>query len=242
MAILFWTPCSEGTGTTVGDISGNGLDLTPGTMPSWAQDVRGWGLDFNGTTHYLKNSSWPSINPTSAITVSAWINAADSQPTAPAVAMIVAHSNGGASNDWSWAMGTSNSAWNGNTNKLGVILSADGTYGAGANKVYESATTILDSAWHHVAFTFASNTLVLYVDGNSQTPYQVYNDTVNSLKDCASDLVAGAFLSASSPANFFDGLVNDIQIWDAALSAAQITQVYRRRAAVYHWRRGRGDV
>lgn len=238
MAIVLQVPCDEGTGTTAADDSGNGLDLTPGTMPDWTLTARGYALDLNGTTHNLQNSSWGTYNPTSAITVACWVNgpAQDNQ-------IVLSHYDSG-SNQRSWTIGTANSAWSpGDTADLAVIISQNGALVTNY-KIYEATTTdAFDDSWHHIAFTWSSASgLKLYVDGVPQTTSKISDLAVTSLHDSSANLMLGALFSSGSPANFWEGLVNDIRIYDTVLTDDQILEIMGGSAAAHDYRRVMGMV
>jgi len=85
-----------------------------------------------------------------------------------------------------------------------------------------------NTGWHHVAFTYETNTvggLRVYVDG-FQTGSSV--DTgPGGFPISANDLVLG--IQSVSPSNdkAFDGNMDDVSIWDHALSASDITYLAR---------------
>jgi outer membrane protein assembly factor BamB len=79
-----------------------------------------------------------------------------------------------------------------------------------------SLTIITDGDWHQVGFVRNGNDRILYVDS-----IEVARDTAASLK--ASD--GGLYIGASSSmeqGSFFSGLIDDIRIYDVALTAEEI--------------------
>jgi len=82
-----------------------------------------------------------------------------------------------------------------------------------------SETVITDGQWHHVGFVYDMDTFHrrLYVDGA-----QVAKDAT-AVSGMPSD--RGLYIGASKdldPSSFFTGLIDDVRIYDVALTAEQI--------------------
>ena len=88
-----------------------------------------------------------------------------------------------------------------------------------------------DSNWHHLAITnnVSSLTQTVYVDG-----YVVFTNSMssNSWSSTATGRVslgANYSTSASAYANFFDGLIDQVRIFNTTLSASQVLQLYNEK-------------
>lgn len=84
-------------------------------------------------------------------------------------------------------------------------------------------TEVSDGNWHHIVGTYdATNTTMrLYVDGKLQ---HMSNTTSGSLlSDSASDFTIG---KRGDNTGYFSGQIDDVQIYNYALSAAQVQQLY----------------
>jgi len=193
---------------------------------------------FGGTNEYADCGNDSSLQITGAITVSAWVNAA----SAPGILLGKYNTTG---NQRSWYIGAS-------TNKFLVVLCEDGT---AANKNYHTSVVAYDSAWHHICFTYdGNNTLKLYVDGVEDTSVTKTTDgAMTTLHNSTSDFALGAS-NGTNPTSYATASLDEVAIWDAALTATQVSQLYMDGAPVdlsVHsassdlqawWRMGDGDT
>jgi len=115
--------------------------------------------------------------------------------------------------------GTFNKSWSGIIAKGYDWLLARGTgdeavfYCLGLSSV-SGSTNINDNQWHHVAGVYNGSMLYLYVDGRLDT----CKSASGSLNVSSSNVYIG---SAS-----FNGLIDDVRIYDRALSADEIETLY----------------
>src|SRR5262249_8672209 len=131
------------------DVTGNGLTGALSNA-SWTSGQFGGALQFTGDSNsFITVASAPSLQLTTAFTISAWVNPAASQPTEPAV--IAKEISGG----------------------LPYVLYAHGD-GQGPNAFtliggnYQQAaatSTIPPDTWTHLAATYDGATLSVYVNG-----------------------------------------------------------------------------
>lgn len=82
--------------------------------------------------------------------------------------------------------------------------------------------TVFDSSWHHVAFVDGNGAGKLYIDGNLAGNLN-YTPTTITL-DRAS--IGAEWRTAAS--DFFTGRIDEVSIWDKALSAAEITALMHK--------------
>jgi hypothetical protein len=111
--------------------------------------------------------------------------------------------------------------------KLYVAL---GAAGGGSVAVEWGSDSAIDlSGWVTLGFTFASGTLVMYLNGAS-IPFSVISGSAPStLNNGAAALSVGSSLNSGSPANPWDGSLCDMQLWSgtgAVLSAAQMLSLH----------------
>jgi subtilisin family serine protease len=92
---------------------------------------------------------------------------------------------------------------------LGKPLTSDKVKGA-----------ITDGTWHHVGLVWDGSNRILYVDSS-----EVAKDTQADLPSSAGSLYIGAG-SSLAPDAFWDGSIDDVRVYDRALTQAQITQVW----------------
>jgi hypothetical protein len=105
------------------------------------------------------------------------------------------------------------------------VLCADFEEGAGGgspsqNHPVAGTTAITTGIWHHVAATYDGTTWRLYLDGNLEATLAVAQP-VASASDVAVSL-ATALNSTNLAAGFFDGVVDEVRIWNLARTQAEI--------------------
>ena len=168
----------------------------------------GTALNFNGINSYV---TVPPINlsASNALTLEAWIKPTDLTTTAYSDLI----RQQGASYYPDWLLLFQN---NGTFLSFGV--NAGGTYNE--LRVPINAADYVDGNWHHIAATYDGTTKILYKDGvpigsNSQSGNILFSGAPCSL---------GAF-SSYSPSEFFNGLMDEVQVWNVARSAAQVSQL-----------------
>ncbi|MBF8150567.1 T9SS type A sorting domain-containing protein [Winogradskyella sp. F6397] len=85
------------------------------------------------------------------------------------------------------------------------------------NSTSVSANGITADRWYHIAVTY-DGTYTLYVDGIERADVTATGPTSNG-----SDMLLGAMAHATStPTNYYNGWMDEVRIWNTALSADQI--------------------
>ena len=88
------------------------------------------------------------------------------------------------------------------------------------------------SAWHHVVVSYDSNTLKLYVDGN-QANSASGSVTLSNNTGRAYTIGRAAYEQAGQAGKTgFNGQIDDVRIYNYALTATQVKNVYNGGAAV----------
>ena len=94
-----------------------------------------------------------------------------------------------------------------------VIASSDST-----------TTGFNDNSWHMLTFVATSDTdKKLYIDGNSTPQCSL---TTSSVFDSSSDKMTLGRLTASVSSNPFTGNVDEVGVWDVALSTTEISELW----------------
>lgn len=201
-------------------------------------------LLYDGVDEFLTVGTDSSLNLPTALTVSSWIKSADLGASQAAVSKW-----NGFTDERIWFVGVTAVA----SSKLRILISDVGT---GTGKDYRSSVTVYDGAWHHVAFTFFSDTLKLYIDGIEDTSVTKTTDnTVNTLFSANPEGLIGSFIdNAGAKAQFFTGNIDEVSIWNKALSSAEISEIHNAgdptnlgahsafANLVSWWRMGDGDT
>ncbi|MBI5757713.1 MAG: tandem-95 repeat protein, partial [Planctomycetales bacterium] len=89
-----------------------------------------------------------------------------------------------------------------------------------------SIATIQVGQWYHVAGVFAANRLEIYVNGTLENTTSLPG--VSRLTN-ANALTIGA--SAVSPGRYFNGLIDEVDLFNRALSASEIQSIYNAQSA-----------
>ena len=209
----------DGSGTTAADSSGNGHPVTLVNGVSWVTGKIEGAISANGVNQY---GSIPAIDlsGTSAVTVAMWVNRTYSTAGADV-----------------WLEDSAN--FNSSTTGFGIFMDdptcngiqtgVHGDVGYNMNCYAQPSSAV----WHHLAFIFdksqpASNEVTLYVDGVLQTPTLNFyrNDNTNTFGNNP------IYLFSRGGSQFFSaGEMDDLRLYNVALSASQIQQIYQAGSA-----------
>jgi len=185
------------------------------------------GQDCNGINESIKCYDDISLRITNNLTVAVWVKG-DPQNTK---GFLAKYDHG--TNQRSWQMRSPQSGdADPQYNKFVVVLSDDGTYDDVHGKSHCSSLTILDNVWHYTAFTFASGTLKLYVDGIEDTnvrKHPLYDAPITMLHNSSADVSIGSLLSSGIPSNFFEGKIDEARISNVNRSSGWIKTSYNNQ-------------
>jgi len=181
------------------DSSGNNLDGTLFGDPTFVEGVVVMAMDFDGDGDYVDCGGNAEFSLTDAMTVSTWVSIR-SVTTA-----------------WMAMVAKGESAW-----RLGVNNETTGIHYAftGSARDYQAANSVIElpfDEWHHVAATYSTDVgAIVYIDGvadaeNTDTGGIVTNDMPLLLGD-----------NPESTGRFFDGLLDEVRIYNRALSAEEV--------------------
>lgn len=88
----------------------------------------------------------------------------------------------------------------------------------------QSSGSVADGNWKHVVGVRESGTIKLYLNGSLVS---TQTDTTGNI-DSTDNLIIGAGTNASSGAigNFFDGIIDEVAVWNTALTSSQVSEIY----------------
>ncbi|MHC4498219.1 MAG: LamG domain-containing protein, partial [Planctomycetota bacterium] len=195
----------EGSGTTATDSAGDN-NGTIGGNPSWVTSIIGSALGFDGTGDYVDCGSDISLDITDAITIGAWVK----RPNFVTDGMIAGKTNGDL-----------------RSAGYGLFSYTDGLAfnfysGTWPWRKTMPRVAIPASEWHHVVGTFDGNNAYLYVDGE-QSASLAYDGTIAAATGYSFHI---SFWRPELPA-YFNGTIDEVVIFNRALSAEEIQQLYQ---------------
>ena len=191
-------PFDEGAGTTVFDVSGNGNNGTINGA-TWTTSGRyGNALVFDGTSALVTVNNSCSLQLNAAMTLEAWVN----PDTVNSAYCDVIYK------------GNDNYYLEGTTVDGGGVPGIGGTFG-GSDVVLFGPATLALNTWTHLAATYDGTTARLYVNGT-----QVASQAQTG--DIATSTNALQIGGDSIYNQFFQGAIDEVRIYNRALSAAEI--------------------
>ena len=105
-------------------------------------------------------------------------------------------------------------------NKLYFILSSNGTA-----IIYTTSTDTLSAAtWYHVAATLNQTTDLMQIYINGLANGNAVSYTTN-IYDNAKRFMIGAYDNSTAVIDFFDGLIDEVIVWNTCLTAAEVLKV-----------------
>lgn len=220
----------ETSGTSAADSSGSALTGTmQGSMDAAADTVGGklaTALDFDGTNDRISLGTSNTLNLYNDFTVSAWINPRD-----------MGESDGGIGYD----IGTVFSRYTNGASGYMLLISDYsggnrlGFYSEGTgDTIASNSGAITRNAWQHVAVVkqAASDTVTLYING-----IVVGSGSNDVQSQTNAPAYIGAWPDAPGGVSTFDGAIDDLRVYNRALSAQEVSQLYH-----YGLSGGLGDV
>lgn len=200
------------TGDVIRDMSSNCNNATI-VDAEWAEGIQGYGLKFNGNGAHIKAPDAASLDISSQITISLWVNASS-------------FSGNGAQSGNSLVR-----KWYSSPNGQYAIAS----YSDGGLKFWLSDGNVVNyldvgpvlttGIWHQISGTWNGSTMALYVDGREVGSRDT---TIGSLKAdeySNDDLYVGGDGVVGSPWDF-SGVIDEVMIRDVCFSPEEINSSY----------------
>jgi len=205
----------ENQGTTAEDKSGNNNNITLINSPSWVKGQYGSALNFNGTSQYGIGDSNLGISGNAEFTMAGWVfwsgSFSSSYPSA-------------------FGIDTVNS-----TNRGLSMTLRDGKPALDFwNNRWRATNPITANQWTHIAVTKTpgsiGSTSKIYVNGVLQAGAVEGSDTTPDILD------AEPVIGRLDSSRYWNGFIDQVRIYDYALTPAQVAWDYNRGAPVAHWR------
>jgi len=215
-SLVGWWKLDEGGSYTAFDSSGknNTGILTSG--PSWAQGKIGKALSFDGSDDYVQIQDNSSLDTDEgAFTFSFWIN----PNTSASQQMLLAKRSASTTKEFHILLGPTG------------YISFDRYLPSGGG-VNSTTGIVKFNTWNYVTVVFddSANQVSYYVNG-------VYDTTASYTEEYAGTQTGNLYFGRDPITDNlpYGGLLDDVKIWNKALSSAEIAWEYNQGAPIYHW-------
>ncbi len=199
---------------TTADSSGNGntgqlVNMSTTTSPVIGKI--GQALKFNGSNEVVRTSPTGFVTATSPRSMAAWIKITTAGSIMVPFVYGSCTPNGGA---------------------FGVYIDASNIlhfWGCGDD--FQTTTTLTTGVWYHIAVVTKNGVSVtVYVNGVAVSTQTVSGGSLGSPSGTSYEEVGSAALVSGSTPFYFVGLVDDVRVYNRALSAQEVGQLYAQGA------------
>lgn len=194
-----WWDLDEPSGTRNDAHAYSGLNTGTATSVTQTTGKFSNAYTFNGTSSQISVTDSTSLNPGSALTLSAW-----AKPNGASEAgYILAKGNGSTGSYWIY--------WDGANDYIQGV----GDSGCNSNAVFTD-----NGEWVHIAIVNDNSTMTFYRNGVAA------GSCGNGVNTTADNLVIGNRPGGTTAAQYFTGDIDDIRIYSRALSATEIARQF----------------
>ncbi len=194
----------EGSGTAVADSSGNGNAGSLVNGAAWTTGKVNGAVSFDGSDDHVL------MDPISVTSVNDWTLAAWLKPSIlpqASIAVFHGYEDGGAGNGWGFGIGEGDADTEG-AKLIGIFSGLEWLY---AGYTFDSV-----DVWHHVVMKRSSSTTSFFVDG-------VQTATIANTDPRPP---TGFRVGSQIDTRYWKGLVDDVRVYNRALSADEIARLY----------------
>jgi len=194
----------EGSGTTAMDSSGNGNTGTLNNGPLWVDGKYGKALGFDGVDDNVQVPTSASLDVTAYLTVEAWVYPRAYVSSTGDAPHIVSRADLSGGSIYILALQTG-------THKVEYAVNPFPNAAA-------SGTDLQLNIWTHLAMTYDGSRVRLYINGNFDSDYALSGPifTTSNWLEIGCKHWAGGYHA------FFNGLVDEVRIYNRALSQQEI--------------------
>ncbi len=213
-APVAWWKLDEDSGTQAADWSGNGLHGTLGSgssAPTWLSGKFNNALSFDGND-YIDLGTPTSLNITQQISISAWIKRSALGGSDSIICKRLTTGN----IQYCLRMFPDNKAYIGTYN------------GSSWTRAFSTSELISTTDWYHVLGTYDKSNFKIYINGVLENT-QSYSSDLNNTSGKTSIGKMG-----EQNSDFFNGLIDDVRIYNYALTDTQIKTLYNNGAVSFN--------
>jgi hypothetical protein len=222
--MVAYYPMDEGSGILVKDFSGYGHDGTAAAEPNWVDSAPNFGkaIYFDGsdpTPYWVNCGTWNPSEQTGELSVACWIKWDGINGNWQGIM--------GKRDGWEIPLGgTAPTMW-----YLEVSMNGDMKFSSRGEEIIDVqfGQTPLEAEWMHVAVSFDGTNISQYIDGEKADSYIL----VDGVEDVAAKFMFGPQTDATitigcdnmGGANAFWGTIDEVRLFDEALSQEDISDV-----------------
>ncbi len=196
--LLGYWKMDENTGSSITDLSANGITGTLVNTPTWTSGKYGPGLSFAAASSEYVNLALPAPIASQAFTISAWIN-----PSSLAAERAI---YGSSSNNFLF-----------NVNTTGTLILCNDNGGVCSNTASSSTGVITTNSWQHVVVTHnGSGTYAFFVNGRNVT-----SDATGDFASNNSNMYIGR-----SNSFYFEGSIDEVKVYNRTLSNKEVDSLF----------------
>ncbi len=196
--LIGWWKFDETDGPTAQDSSGKHHSGTLEGHAKWSHGKIGGAIDLDGQQSYVRIADQADFNLTDRFTVAAWVN----MRSIPC--------------DWMTIISKGDTAWRLSTRNQEARFHFGISHGHMFLGAAETATTVNLNEWHQVTAVFEDAVESLYLDGKLEATNRIGDHVgINDF-----DVLIGN--NAEESNRCFDGLIDDVRVYNYALAADQV--------------------
>ncbi|HEV2695086.1 MAG TPA: LamG domain-containing protein, partial [Verrucomicrobiae bacterium] len=202
----------------------NAVDIIGGDNGSVAAGVTyaagetGFGFNFPGNANVTIPDE-PALNPTNALTIELWVYVRAAVPSHWSQDLVNKDGECG-SRQYMLNVGDSTASPGMGDFRAHIGVSS-------GLQIFDGATIIQSNTWYHVAETYDGTNLILYVNGNVDGKMAVSGPIITTTEP----LRLGGGADPGCPAYYFNGMMDEVSIYNRALSSNQIAAIYQAGSA-----------
>lgn len=217
VGLVAYYPFEEGTGTATRDVVGGRYNLTGYNTPGWATGIIGnaTDLELSSSEYWTEAIASGNFSFNTSFSINAWVKP-ESQSNWQTIAALSMDS---ASGGMRWALRTGSTG----TNFTGYSRTS-------ATDQVVSGTGFNTASWYMMTYSFNSSGLYLYINGalNSTLLQSSTLDTIVEKRNMS----IGSYYELGNWVSYFDGLVDEVGMWNRTLSDSEVSQLWNNGSAI----------
>ena len=191
--------------------------------PLYSRGIVGEAFEFDGAGSYVKILKFRMPDVRKGITITFWMKASANNEMHNYQGLVASDYYGvEISNGFQSNMGVNFYVSSDRGNSWGAISEANG-----------GGATITAGEWHHIAGTYDGADVALYIDGQAWGNSASYSGNVSPISRSGFLAIGSEDGRTAFPnclgTRYFNGLIDEVRIYNRAMSASEIRSIYNRR-------------